>query len=210
MRMQQGLLITIDGLPGSGKTTQRDLLVNRLRAVFRGDVVSSQDIELPDRPRLSTMTDQERNLRIAIEGDELMINHVLARKRAIEGAIVVFERHICTAFAMDWMNARGAIDLTSPYLRYLDERFCAPDCAMILCMHVPALHRRLMRLAQLEKLRLSREEMISANNDLREYDDCGCGHALALSGEHSKAQIARRIWTHFHERFPELLPDESA
>jgi len=211
--MHKGLLITIDGLPGCGKTTQQQFLTERLRSVLHCDVVAMQD--LPDAELVRWVGGSypwNEEVVYAKELEEIAQNYLAARDLALRGAFVIFERHICAESVIAWIRKNNEDVDNAPYLRAFDEHFGRPNVAIVLRMRVPALRKRLAQRARLEQLRLTKQELLLAGHDLRDYVQIESllGVSVEFAGQHRPQQIAGRIWKHLHERFPDLLPDQSA
>ncbi|WP_331735971.1 dTMP kinase (plasmid) [Streptomyces anulatus] len=128
---EQGALIALCGLDGSGKTTQSALLEQHLatkRTVYRTRPVTAH---FRDDPTLNAFLNRElSNTDMADVVPELVLFSAMDRLRHMrtailpwlrEGAVVISDRYVYSSYA--WMVARGIPDLDWVVLlnRYLPE-----------------------------------------------------------------------------------------
>lgn len=217
--VSKGLLITLDGLAGIGKTTLGNLLERGLGDGCSRTIHRMQDVPDAALVNFRTLTgDMSAQQALMLEHEHNVIAHncAIARGRASAGDIVLLERHMCTASALWCMQYQHDADHPIPYLAELDHMYGEPDLAIVLVMHdVAKLQERLMRANQRQYIRLPRSIMHRARRDLERYVPHGPRSAemprrIGVSAEGGPEKTCGRVWEALNQQYPHLIPDDVA
>lgn len=217
--VSKGILLTIDGLAGVGKTTIGDLLEMGLRDGCSRTVHRMQDV--PDaelvsfRTLMGDISAQQAGL---LEREHSIIAHncAIARGRANAGDIVLLERHMCTTSALWCIQCQRDAEHPIPYFAKLDHMYGEPDLAIALVARdFEKLRQRLVRVQCSHQIRLSAHLFKVARQDLERYVPHGprtkdTPRRIGFSGEGNPKKICGRIWEALNHEYPDLIPDDVA
>ncbi|WBB97464.1 MULTISPECIES: dTMP kinase [unclassified Solwaraspora] len=124
-----GLLVTIDGQSGVGKTTAARLLHEQLRAQGRRVLLTRtpSDSEIGSLARAGTFTYRAWELALLVAADRYHHERSVLRPAVADGAIVICDRYLASSLVLDPLDG-VAPDLVRAIYRHLP----APDIAVIL------------------------------------------------------------------------------
>ena len=200
MMLRQGLLIVLEGIDGSGKTTQARSLVRRLRS--RG--FEAAFFREPTRGRWGREIKRKASRDGSVTAEEELGLFVRDRRENVEknlkpalkkGKIVILDRYYFSTIAY-----QGAKGIDPGRIRRLNEAFAVrPDLVIILDVDAGA---GLARIAG----RKTRDELFEREDYLIRVREIFCGFRGAkimhLDGRGDRRSIGRAIWA----RVEKLLP----
>lgn len=200
MKLRQGLLIVLEGIDGSGKTTQAKSLLRRLRArgwdavFFREPSRGKWGREIKRQAARADSLTPEQELDLFVkdrrENVERNLKPALAR-----GKIVVLDRYYFSTIAY-----QGAKGIDPRRIRRLNEAFAVkPDLVIILDL---AARDGLTRIAGRE----TRDELFEREEYLvrvgRIFRGLRGRNILHLNGRDDRRAVGQAIWA----RVAKLLP----
>ena len=192
MKLKKGLLIVLEGIDGSGKTTQARSLLRRLRAAgvravrFREPSRGKWGREIKRRARRAGSLTPEEELELFLrdrrENVERNLRPALARK-----AVVVLDRYYFSSVAY-----QGAKGLEPERIRRRNERFAVrPDLVVILDV------RPGIGLARISG-RETRDELFEREHYLARvraiFRSFRGPRFVHLDGSRDKRALSREIW----------------
>ena len=191
---RQGLLVVLEGIDGSGKTTQARRLLRRLRrrgrkaAFFREPTRGRWGREIKRLAARAGSATPERELELFVEDrrENVARNLVPALR---EGKVVVLDRYYFSTIAY-----QGAKGIDPGRIRRLNEAFAVrPDLVIVLDVEARA---GLARIAG----RRSRDELFEREDYLVEVARIFRGFQgppfVHIDGRGDPRAVARAVWSH--------------
>jgi len=204
MKLRKGILVVLEGIDGSGKTTQARSLLRRLRsrgweAVFFREPTRGQwgrEIKRKAARDGSLTPEEELDLFIKDRRENVEKNLKPALRK---GKVVVLDRYYFSTIAY-----QGAKGIDPGRIRQLNEAFVArPDVVVVLDVDAGA---GLARIAG----RKIRDELFEREDYLAKVREIFLGlrgrNILHLDGRGDRRAIGRAIW----KRVEKLLPARTA
>lgn len=201
-RLKKGLFIVFEGVDGSGKSTQVELLAKKLsrkgldvltlREPTQGkwgekirELSKCKDSITPEKELELFIKDRKENLRLNI-------------KPALgSGKIVILDRYFYSTLA--YQGARG---IPLEKIRRLHQRFALrPDIVFILDVPVSLGLRRIKDRPVIYRLFEDREYLKKVREIFLQLDDPEC---VVLDGRRPAREISREVWSILQKRFPVL------
>jgi len=192
MRLKKGILIVIEGIDGSGKTTQAQILLDKLlgegydavyfqepsdsrwgkkireKAAFQGSLSPEQELELFQRDRRENV---EKNLKPALK-----------KKR-----VVILDRYYFSTIAY-----QGVKGINPERIRVMNEEFVIkPDLVFILDIEAGKGLGRVEESRKKKDLLFEREEFLAEVR--KAFRSFVGGNIFHLDGENSRDHIGKRI-----------------
>jgi dTMP kinase len=188
MGNKKGAFICIEGLDGSGKTTQAKLLAKKLRkshhAVYTAEPSQGKigtfirDSCLYGEKRLSSVIEA---LLFAADRIEHVENEVLPALNA--GKLVISDRYLYSSLAY-----QGAAGLSLEWIEKVNEHALKPDLAVFLDVDPKTVMRRL-------KFKKSVMEIMETQQKVRDVylKFVAKGELIRLDGDRSKDEVAEAL-----------------
>jgi len=200
MRLRQGILIVLEGIDGSGKTTQARTLLRRLRrrgweaAFFREPTRGKWGREIKRKAVRNGSLTPEEELALFLKDRRENVERNL-RPALAKGKIVVLDRYYFSTIAY-----QGAKGIDPRRIRRLNESFAVrPDLVIVLDVEAGA---GLARIAG----RKTRDELFEREDYLARVREIFWGFRgprfVHLDGRGDRRAVGRAIWA----RVEKLLP----
>ncbi len=192
MKHPKGLLIVLEGIDGSGKTTQARTLLGRLRrrglgaAFFREPTRGHWGREIKRQAARADSLTPEEQLDLFVKDRRENVEKNL-KPALVEGKVVVLDRYYFSTIAY-----QGAKGLDTEMIRRVNEEFAVPpDLVIILDVDV---RRGLSRIAG----RKTRDELFEREDYLVRVAEIFRGLAgprvVHLDGGRDRRAVADAIW----------------
>lgn len=200
MKLQQGLLIVLEGIDGSGKTTQAQSLVRHLRsrgfeaALFREPTRGRWGREIKRKASRDGSLSAEEELNLFVKDRRENVENNL--KPALhKGKIVVLDRYYFSTIAY-----QGAKGIDPGRIRRLNEAFAVrPDLVIILDVEAGTGLARIAGRKSRDELFEREDYLIRVRKIFRGFRGANIMH---LDGRAGRRSIGRTIWA----RVETLLP----
>ncbi len=200
MRLRQGILVVLEGIDGSGKTTQARSLLRRLRrrgwqaAFFREPTRGKWGREIKRKAVRDGSLTPEEELALFLKDRRENVERNL-RPALAKGKIVVLDRYYFSTIAY-----QGAKGIDPRRIRRLNESFAVPpDLVIVLDVEAAA---GLARIAG----RKTRDELFEREDYLARVREIFRGFRgprfVHLDGRGDRRAVGRAIWA----RVEKLLP----
>lgn len=214
---EKGILITVDGLPMSGKSYHVNALALRLSMATsrRVDVMSNVEVGLFNHCCEKRWTNVSSECMGRFRKGSRDSQRSARRLADLHGGVVLLERHICNPSAMWWVANAKRIYGGMSYYELLDSEDGRPDLSLVLDVKQRSTLITLRRNGALSQCMYRTDELAMLREDLVDQQqrwrrNIGRTPIMLLSRSSKRATFAKRLWKVVNETFPELCPDNAA
>ncbi len=188
--VKKGVFICIEGLDGSGKTTQANLLAKRLQENYK--VFSTSE---PSQGKIGTFIREGclyEEKRLPTEAEALLfaadrIEHMQTEiaPALAEGKIVICDRYICSSLAY-----QGSIGLSLDWIKTVNARALQPDFNLFIDVSPEKVLERLQR-------KKSVMETLETQQKVREVylKFVEKGELTLIDGDKPKSEVAHALYS---------------
>jgi len=187
----KGLLITIEGIDGCGKTTQAKLLYRRMLNSGYETILTHE----PTDGRIGTLIERLLKSNEKVAAKLLALLFAADRYEHVENVILPALKSgkvvICDRYYHSSIAYQTSMGLGEDYVRCINDFAPKPDVAIMIRVSSQTSTSRIMKR---RRVQYTEQKMIQEKVQ-QKYDElCKRGELIAIDGEGKRGEVHERIW----------------